>query len=320
MRFYNIALTLLSVCGIANAAVCKSKYDDEVINNTIKDIAVELNISECQAGEIYDFIVEGNNYFENSLTSSGNNKINVNQCKWLCTLANSKIDYFMKLKNSEDIISIIGEQINLKDLDEMCKNNCNNIPEVVEIENSQENESPTSELVNTVSKEKRATATCDAVSKGKINLIESNYQYNVPRYQQDPKSVKTAIVEVNGCGPKITDNFSIGQSYTGLFLPACNSHDVCYDCQMGKSNCDKKFLANLKSLCNAKYDTKKIADKVLHTECVAKANIMYKAVDLFAGGSYKKCGKNFNSSTKCAFCGNSIVHNYLVNYSFYIKK
>ncbi|OUM61110.1 hypothetical protein PIROE2DRAFT_62700 [Piromyces sp. E2] len=162
---------------------------------------------------------------------------------------------------------------------------------------------------------------CPAPSNGIINLVESDYQYGVPRYQQASNSVRTAIAEVNGCGPKLFGKYNIGESYNGLFLPACNCHDVCYDCQKGKKNCDKIFLNNMKDLCDTKYpSTKKLTDKILKADCVAKANIFYKAVDLFAKGSYERCGEELNSSTSCAFCGASVVKNVLVSKPFYVKK
>jgi len=90
-------------------------------------------------------------------------------------------------------------------------------------------------------------------------MVESNYKNNVPRYKQDASSIRTALEEVNGCGPKLFGKINIGEKYNGIFLPACNSHDVCYDCQKGKAFCDDMFLGNMLTLCYNRYSSKKLS-------------------------------------------------------------
>jgi len=310
MRCYKFILALLSVCTVANCGKCKYQHEDEYVNAAVKKIASQFNVTECKAGQIYDFVVEGNTYFENAFKYAVDNSLTVKQCKKRCKLANTKIEAFLNLSSNKNILKGLGENININDLYEKCQSDCNVLPEMLFDIKKEEKEDQT--------KTKRDT--CPAPSSGIINLVEIVSPYGIPKYQQASNSAETAITEVNGCGPKIFGK-NIAESYQGLFLPACNCHDVCYDCQKGKEHCDDVFLTNLKYLCDAKIpDTKGFVNTILHAECYAKANIMYKAVDLFAQGSYDRCEKELNYSTKCAFCGASVVQNVLVSKPFYVQK
>jgi len=75
---------------------------------------------------------------------------------------------------------------------------------------------------------------------------------------------KTIIDNVNGCGPKFERFFSkntainmfyneILTDHTKEFEPACNAHDICYDCKVKQNECDKSIFENMKKICQNKY-------------------------------------------------------------------
>lgn len=310
MRFGGISLLLLSFGSLTYA---KCNYDNIIVDNEIASIAKELNISKCQAGDIFDVIINSNSVFENAINFSVDNLYSVKQCQKVCETANSKVEQFLG-NYKLPILELVGQTIDSNDLYERCLSDCELLPDILK----HKVEIHPSELIAESNKQKR-DLTCDPVSSSSISLVESNYQNNIPRYQQDAGSAPTALQEVNGCGPKLLDKFNVSEVFNGIFLPACNSHDVCYGCQKGKAHCDSLFLSNMQMLCNKKYSSNNLADIALRAECYGIASIFYKAVDLFGAVSYNLCPLVHNSSTNCAYCGNSIVRTVLVNSPYYIK-
>jgi len=89
-------------------------------------------------------------------------------------------------------------------------------------------------------------------------------------------------------------------------------------CQKGKTYCDNQFLANMERLCDQKADPHK--SPIANALCKDGANTFYTAVNLFGAKAYQRGGENYNNSLDCAFCGNPIVKDILVNKAYYIKK
>jgi len=81
---------------------------------------------------------------------------------------------------------------------------------------------------------------------------------------------KTIISEVNGCGPKVERFLSVSKAENVFldyiatkhnleFEPACNAHDICYDCKVKKDECDNLMFVNIKK----KYVRRNIQLKIL---------------------------------------------------------
>jgi len=311
MKYLNIFLVCLSVCGLAFSKECNLESKDEFSMKQIVEIASELDIDECEAADVHDFINRGYGIFEDVFQFSVDNRAGVKECEDLCEDAKKVFYTFYNDPENENNImrlSALGNKMDGQKLFNECKSQCSVLPEYLE---NPENE----ESQNNISKR---DTTCLPISSSMIACTESNYKFNIPRYQQMDNSVPTAIEEVNGCGPKILGGINLGAIYTGLFLPACNSHDVCYECQRGKDYCDTRFLINMYTMCNKKYDMLEESKK--NESCKSKADIFKAAVVTFGDSSYERCGEEYNSSLGCAFCGNAIVRDRLATYSFYRKQ
>jgi len=182
-----------------------------------------------------------------------------------------------------------------------------------------ENETEKTEEVNDF--EKRASKPCDPISKGKVSLVKSKYKFGYNQYK-DAGTKKTALSQVNGCGPKQAV-FGISAStmkkiplmLDGTFEAACNMHDICYACQKGKSTCDSRFLSGMKAICNKRYPSSSHA--VMNAGCKLQADIFYGAVSVAGKSAYN--GSSVNTSTSCAACGVTIIKNTLVKTPFYKK-
>jgi len=193
----------------------------------------------------------------------------------------------------------------------------------------EEEEEEVSELIGLV---KRATKYCGTKSKAKISVTDKNYKYGIKRYK-DAGTYKTALKEVNGCGPKRTKLEScnalnkvaskLGIKMSSLnsilkdiepaFEPACNSHDICYAChKRNRDDCDDLFLLNMEKMCSKKY-----SNIITKGACNVKVTAFYLFVHYCGESSYKNTSMNTN--TKCASCGLSIM-NTLATGSFYLKK
>lgn len=177
---------------------------------------------------------------------------------------------------------------------------------------------------------KRDSKPCDPVDQGKVIKTSSTpYKNGIYRYTQEAGSVQTAISYINGCGPKNNEAVSkiVGRlKYADEFLPACNSHDVCYSCHIiGRKDCDKAFKNNMRSICSTLYAVqsgdnfiKKAKKAIQKADCNTNAELFADAVSLFGTKSYNQTP--VNTSTECAACGVSVIKNTLYNTSFYVLK
>lgn len=154
-------------------------------------------------------------------------------------------------------------------------------------------------------------AVCGSKSSVKITKT-SKYQYGFSKYSVKSGSAMTAIHKINGCSGQEFINFGIKSklllsSSLTLFTPACNSHDVCYGCQKGKSTCDTRFKNNMITLCGKKYTS----GSKNYKHCKTDASLFYDAVVLFGKDPYKNAATNYKyyrgDLTSCAFCGHSYV-------------
>jgi len=264
--------------------------------------------------------MHGNDIYEDVFQYSVDRKLSIKECKNECKKADKAFKQFRTISETKKIskmLKLLGEEMNSGKLLNSCKSQCNILPEFLEDMEMKESQQGKNKKRNNFEFEKREEP-CIDISKGKINLIESNYEYQCPMYQQDPSSAKTALAEANGCGPKIVGDIGVGSFYKGLFLPACNSHDVCYDCQKGKTFCDNQFKNNMYNMCDIKYDS--TTEKRKNNSCKSAADIFYSAVNLYGQSSYNRSDKDFDASTSCAFCGTSVVKDILVYSPFYRKK
>jgi len=116
MRFGGISLLLLSFGSLTYA---KCNYDNIIVDNEIASIAKELNISKCQAGDIFDVIINSNSVFENAINFSVDNLYSVKQCQKVCETANSKVEQFLG-NYKLPILELVGQTIDSNDLYERC--------------------------------------------------------------------------------------------------------------------------------------------------------------------------------------------------------
>ncbi len=81
-----------------------------------------------------------------------------------------------------------------------------------------------------------------------------------------------------------------GDVYLG---EACRKHDECYENQLGKSYCDRKFYYDMKDACwsNFDYNPKTWREKASLRACLYKAWAYYKAVALKGYDAYKNAAK-----------------------------
>lgn len=285
MRFQTLFLVTLCLVGhgYAEKKDCNSRFNEEALIN-VNNIAKELNITPCIAGDVYDYINQDFKQIKG-------------ECSTSC--ANAAKEKFSKINQTT-----VDELLNI------CEGKCF-------IENMDTNEKKEDED-DSINLEKRAPK-CDPIKNGKVEIVKKNYKFGYNKYKDSGK-VKTALSQANGCGPKKAvfgiDNETMKKIpllLDGTFEAACNSHDVCYSCKKGKSNCDKKFKSNMLTICNKKYP--KSSHPVKYAGCATQATIFYGAVSV--GGKNAYNAKPVNSSTSCAACGVTTVKNALVNTPFY---
>ncbi|OUM58539.1 hypothetical protein PIROE2DRAFT_64349 [Piromyces sp. E2] len=196
--------------------------------------------------------------------------------------------------------------------------------EIIEEAGSAENETKI-EIDNLT---KRDDLVCDPVENGKIKKT-SNEPLNNGFYQytQEAGSALTVISIINGCGPKNSEKLSeivSGLKYADEFVPACNSHDICYTChQYSRNDCDQTFKNNMKSICDIINEIKagdtlktRALKRISKIECVANANLFGDAVSLLGKKSYDETP--VNPSPNCAACGVEVVKNDLYKTPFYV--
>lgn len=150
---------------------------------------------------------------------------------------------------------------------------------------------------------------------GKVELVNKYNGYPIFRSSSSINSEVTAIVRSDGCSIP----FGLGDYYneSSRFVPACNSHDVCYGCQVGKWECDYRLLKNTSSIC---YDTHYWWQVVSISECQKFAYIIYLGLTAGGWGSYNNASDKFyNLSENCAYCGGVDVKDYLLQKPFYYQ-
>jgi len=166
--------------------------------------------------------------------------------------------------------------------------------------------------VKSSEKSKRATdprrdlSRCYPKNEANFNIVY-NYLNSYNKYTEASDSVITALTFVNGCSvPVIKDLYN--ENNRGLFVPACNVHDICYGCQGGNASCDSTFLTNMKQICKNQKKNSLI--------CRTTANIFYAAVKIGAKKNYDACSTNVIDKS-CAYCGASVIQNSLLRVPYY---
>jgi len=285
----------------------------------ITDIMEQLNMTEKQAKQFYFNANKGFSFFSNAFTISVNNRLSLNKCEELCNYANNRFMSLVNNPNNNFNLTIYNQYLESHQEPVIDKdylyNNCVSkcfITKEIDENNAKENE----ENKMTLTKEKRfSNSTCEPISEGIITLVDSNYKNGIPLYQQEQNSTETAISYVNGCSiPLIYDLYNTNDY--GLFIPVCNSHDVCYNCQIGKEECDNRLLNNGKNLCKIynKWWQLIIGDYIT---CIGEVEIFYAAVKYAGQKAYDAC-KDFNTDPQCAFCGIETIQNELLEIPFYV--
>lgn len=98
-----------------------------------------------------------------------------------------------------------------------------------------------------------------------------------------PNKVKNAthVCSPNGCGGE--GGYQPPQGFfKANFMPACNTHDCCYDtCNGDKAACDNAFLAALQASCQAAYPGTGVLDGIKRSSCLSAASTYYDFVHAF---------------------------------------
>jgi len=294
-----------------------NKFDSEAVD----DIMSKLNMNKKEAKNFFKYANKGFSYFNDAFIESINKKYTYQKCENKCKKANKKFNNIVNSKSNNFNIDTFNKYLKIHNESKMiekdsllnfCISKCYIIKEISE-----------NDLINgNISiKSKRETGrnvSCDPVSKGKISLVNENYMNGCPQYQQDHDSVLTSIIDVNGCSIPLIQNMYNSDDY-GFFVPACNSHDLCYGCQAGKETCDTRFLTNMKNMCKIYNKWWQIAIGE-YASCIAEAEIFYAAVSYTkaAQTAYDAC-QIYNSNLNCAYCGTPIIQNTLLYTPFYVK-
>jgi len=362
-RFKNIDRDeITEIAESLNVSICEAVEVYEYASTSFKMyseafenlLQVELD-EESNGGMMktfFSYINQGYDYFKKAIGLDVNNNYSEERCIASCDKTDKKIKSIFKMYNETLIENymdkLLPSGINLLSV---CEAKCELIPLYLEHMKSdnngeenteeeeeekdideneeEEEEEEVSELIGLV---KRATKYCGTKSKAKISVTDKNYKYGIKRYK-DAGTYKTALKEVNGCGPKRTKLEScnalnkvaskLGIKMSSLnsilkdiepaFEPACNSHDICYAChKRNRGDCDDLFLLNMEKMCSKKY-----SNIITKGACNVKVTAFYLFVHYCGESSYKNTSMDTN--TKCASCGLSIM-NTLATGSFYLKK
>jgi hypothetical protein len=96
----------------------------------------------------------------------------------------------------------------------------------------------------------------------------------------------------NGCGAA-GSWVSPPQSYFGVsFLPACNTHDCCYDkCNQNKAACDTNFLSDLSAICTGAFAGTGTIQNIKRGGCLSQARAYYNAVSSYGQSAYDDAQK-----------------------------
>jgi len=286
-------------------------FEEEAVN----DIANKLSLSKSDAKKFYDNANKGFDIFSSAFLMAVNNKLPFAKCESVCKSANNSFNIFTNTKGNNFNIPIYNKYLSAHNEPTVdndfflnsCISNCYAINEIM----LNDKNLPIKKLSN------RRTDICEPVSKGKISLVKRNYKNGVSQYKQDPDSVETAIASVNGCSVPLIQNLYNSNDF-GFFVPACNSHDICYGCQAGKNTCDNRFLNNMKNLC--KVYNKWWQYLTQYVPCIGEAEVFYAAVHLSrtAQEHYDACNTRV-TDPKCALCGPTIIQTTLIKSPFYFK-
>jgi hypothetical protein len=329
--------TVLSAT-VSNLSATASNYCEKVPSEATKDVdsvSKKLNISSCDAGNVYNYIVKGEEFFEDALDIKVDLNFSEQNCMKRCNDANQKLNNEFKNVNQEVIkknSNILMELDFLTSCEEICHLTSLDV-QVLKKEGIAKKVLDTTKLESKSELEKnvkRATKPCDPVSQGIVNKNPSYpYRYGFYRYTQGAGSVQTAISVVNGCGPK--NNAQVSQivgslPYAEDFRPACNSHDICVTChQLPRSGCDSYFKTNMKTVCSKMYEIYsgdnffvKARKRLQKAACNITASLFADTVSLFGENAYQNTP--VNTSTNCAACGVPIIKNTLYKTPFYVKK
>ncbi|ORX80518.1 hypothetical protein BCR32DRAFT_268834 [Anaeromyces robustus] len=275
----------------------EKKDDDEKIKNSI------LNNDEeyLQIKNNTIFIV---NEYQNSLDINIKNfkikSFNFNKCKTNCINNSESIkqiinddDYFYKIN---EILNYFNETI-IKDeklFYNGCLSQCLYLNELSDLYQKENIENKILEIKQEIGNfneyedskinhlEERASVDCsksnvynkEGSKDGGITIYRENKNNAFLRYKKWNRDAR-----IDGCSIP-TD---LGKNELIPFLPACNGHDVCYNCNTNKGICDQDFFSNMKKICNSDYPWWNI---VAIGECIVEAGVVFSAVDLFGFSSF----------------------------------
>jgi len=271
----------------------------------VDEVSKQLKISSCEASNVYDYVVKGEEYFKDALEFNIDLNFSEEDCKKRCSAANQKLtNDFQNVENKDQIIESSNVLMEL-DFFSTCEEICHNASLDVQV---LKREGIAKKVLNITRIEakselekiaKRADKPCYPISQGKVKKTPSYpYGYGYYRYTQEAGSVPTALQYVNGCGPK--NNAQVSQivghlPYAYEFTPACNSHDICVTChQLARSGCDSKFKTNMKAICSTMFQIYSgdnffvRARKTLQkASCNVWATLFADAVSLFGENAYQ---------------------------------
>jgi len=303
---------------------------DEFISNSkaqaIKDIMKKLNMTRKEAKRFYKYANKGFSFFDASFKNSVNKNYSLEDCKKNCEEANIKFNRIMDDKSNNFNLTQYNQFLEAHDepkidhdtLYNSCLSKCFVIQEIYEHDMENENNDTSSPVSLKNIKREDSSNDCQPASEGKISLVNENYKNGCAQYQQDEDSADTCVATLNGCSLPLVDKLYNANDF-GLFVPACNSHDLCYGCMAGKSYCDDTFYNNMKSLCKLYNKWYQVASG-RYALCIAEAEIFYASIKYtkIAQKAYDDC-KIFNNDVNCAFCGTKIIQDTLLKSPFYVK-
>ncbi|ORX76325.1 hypothetical protein BCR32DRAFT_296326 [Anaeromyces robustus] len=314
---YGICTNLLAGGNVSKSSKLKPTVDFD--KTAIEAIATLFSIKPAEAKNFYDFSNKVVDTYDNGFLTAVNSNLSLSGCKMSCDNAHTK---FRNMLNSTTVnfsfnrynkfLNSFGQpSISNTELLELCYNQCYGLKEIRNYVSSKANVKIGKNVKRSPSKNvkrssRRDTTACYHPSEAKFNVV-SNYLNGYNKYTETSDSVITALTFVNGCSiPVIKDLYN--ENNKGLFVPACNVHDICYGCQGGKASCDSTFLTNMKSICKNQKKNSLV--------CRATASIFYAAVRVGANKNYNACSNN-RTEKECAYCGAPTIQNYLLKTPYY---
>jgi len=310
---YGICRNLLAGGNISKSGKTKTEPED-FDKSSIETISKLFSLKTDDAKKFYNYSNQAIDIYDIAFLNSVRNNLTVKECKQNCAVAHTKFGNLLNfntfnfsLDRYNKFLKTLGQpDISKTELLELCNNQCYAYKELKEY--VAEEELRYKKLI----KNKRATdprrdpSRCYNTSEAKFNVV-SNYLHGYNKYTEASNSVITALTFVNGCSiPVIKDLYN--ENNNGLFVPACNVHDICYGCQGGKASCDTTFLNNMKDICKKQKKNSLI--------CRATASIFYAAVRVGANKNYNACSSN-RTEKECAYCGAPTIQNYLLKTPYY---